>query len=107
MNKQSCPTFSCEIYIAGPLEVAKQILRKECMREGLCVTIEPTLFIYTGGEETGYRVGLLNYPRFPIEDTSTLVDKARNIALLLLEETYQHSVLLKYNDTTEWFTKRV
>lgn len=32
---------------------------------GLCVTITPTKYIYTDGNELGVRIGLINYPRFP------------------------------------------
>lgn len=58
-------TYRVSIFMSGPIEAAKQVLRSMCLRVGLCVTIDPTLFIYTGGEEAGYVVGLLNYPRFP------------------------------------------
>lgn len=32
---------------------------------GLCVTVAPTKFYYTNGNEDGVVVGLINYPRFP------------------------------------------
>lgn len=59
------PTFSSIIFIAGDYKVAKQICREYCDEVGLCVTIEPTTYIYTGGIEEGVRIGLINYPRFP------------------------------------------
>ena len=65
MNTKDTPTHRIEIYASGPIEVAKQVCRETCLSEGLCVTIEPTHFIYTGGEETGFKIGLINYPRFP------------------------------------------
>lgn len=83
-------SFWCKIYMSGPIDVAKQVIRKECAAEGLCVTIEPTLYIYTGGEEQGYVVGLIQYPRFP-KDDSKIFDRAMKIASLLLEETHQAS----------------
>jgi ferredoxin len=57
MNVKTEETYTVRLYLSGPVEVAKQVLREECMREGLCVTIEPTTYIYTGGEEAGYVVG--------------------------------------------------
>lgn len=36
---------------------------------GLCVTVQSTTYIYTDGEEVGYVVGLINYPRFPKSDS--------------------------------------
>jgi len=105
MIEKTVTTFWAKIYISGPIEIAEQIIRQECLREGLCVTIEPTKFIYTGGEEEGYVVGLINYPRFPT--TSKLIwDRAMSLANLLLEGTYQHSVLLMSSTETLWLTKR-
>ena len=105
MTTKTEPTFWVRIYMSGPIEVARQTCRAECLREGLCVTIEPTLFIYTGGEETGFVVGLVNYPRFPATPEA-ITERARNLALLLLEATFQHSALLMAPATTEWITKR-
>jgi hypothetical protein len=101
----NCDTFQVRLYLSGPIDVAKQIIRQECLREGLCVTVEPTTFIYTGGEESGYVVGLINYPRFPTE-FSSLVDRGRLLLHLLLEGTFQHSGLLMTRDLTEWVSKR-
>ncbi len=99
------PTYQIKLYVAGPIDVAKQILRGECLREGLCVTIEPTDFIYTGGEEAGYVVGLLNYPRFP-GTPQQLWERAHHIAELLVGGTHQHSILLVAPDTTQWLSRR-
>ena len=98
-------TYQISLYLSGPIEVAKQVLRADCLREGLCVTIEPTLFIYTGGEEAGYRVGLLNYPRFPTTPEA-LQARAEAIALGLLDATSQHSALMVTPTISHWFTKR-
>lgn len=100
-----CHTYWARIYIAGPIEIAKQILREECLREGLCVTIESTNFVYTGGEEIGYVVELINYPRFPLA-ANIIWDRAWHILNLLLEKTFQHSALLMTPGVTKWVTKR-
>jgi len=102
MNDATCVIT---LYLSGPIEDAKRWLRAECLRQGLCVTIEPTTFIYTGGEETGYRVGLLNYPRFPCSPQD-LQARAEFIALGLLDATSQHSALMVTPAVTYWFTKR-
>jgi len=104
--KETCAdSFWARIYASGPIEVAKQVLRQECLREGLCVTIEETTFIYTGGEEAGYVVGFVNYPRFP-SGQDAIWDRAVSVAKLLLEETYQHSILIMSPAKTLWITKR-
>lgn len=105
MRLESAHSFWVRIYLSGPIEVAKQAIRAECLREGLCVTIEPTDFIYTGGEESGYVVGLLNYPRFPATPEAIL-ERARGLMSTLLEATHQHSALLMTPTVTEWVTKR-
>ena len=105
MIEKMTDTHWVKLYLSGPIEVAKQILRKEFLRKGICVTIEPTTFIYTGGEEIGYVVGFVNYPRFPTTDIE-LEDRAKQIALLLLEETYQHSVLFVTPKYSVWYSKR-
>lgn len=89
-ERTTCESFSAKIYIAGPVEIAKQILRREALVEGLCVTIESTLYLYSGGEEQGYVVGFINYPRFP-KEPSEILNRAEHIANILLNETYQQS----------------
>lgn len=106
MNTLNGATCVITLYLSGPIEVAKQALRAECLREGLCVTVEPTTFVYRGGEEAGYRVGLLNYPRFPTTPQA-LQARAEVIALALLEATHQHSALMVTPAVTYWFTKRI
>lgn len=98
-------TIWVKIYASGPISVAKHILRRECLREGLCVAVEPTTFVYTGGEEEGYSVTFINYPRFP-STSEALWDRATSIAKMLLDETYQHSILVMSLNKTLWISKR-
>jgi len=104
MTSETVITYWVKLYLSGPLDVIKQECRKECLT-GLCVTVEPTLFIYTGGEETGAVIGLLNYPRFP-RTPEEITSIAAKLALQLLEATHQHSVLIVTPDFTKWITKR-
>jgi len=97
-------TYWVKIYIAGPLSVIEQVCRRECM-QGLCVTVEPTRFIYTGGEETGAVIGLVNYPRFP-KEPAEIHETALKLAVAILDETYQDSVLIMAPDYTDWLSKR-
>lgn len=105
MNWKSVKTHWVKIYLAGPQHVIEQVCRKYCRLVGLCVTVEPTRFIYTGGEETGCVVGLINYPRFP-SDPESLESKAKELAGMLLEETCQDSVLIMDPDKTYWHSRR-
>jgi hypothetical protein len=105
MIRKEVNTFWVRLYLSGPIDVAKQILRQECLVEGLCVTIERTTYIYTGGEEAGYVVGLVNYPRFP-STPDQLVARGRDLADKLRVGTYQQSSLLQTPVFTEWTTTR-
>ena len=105
MIEKESNTYRVKIYLSGSIDMAKQIIRKYCLDVGLCVTIEPTTYIYAGGEEDGYVVGLINYPRFPA-DVIEIHSKAFALAHELLEGTYQHSVLIMTPQETTWITKR-
>lgn len=99
------PSYWVRIYLSGPIEIAKQVIREECLRKGLCVTIEPTTFIYTGGEEAGYVVGLLNYPRFP-SPAVELDERAADLMQKLLVATHQHSALMTTPNNSTWISRR-
>jgi len=99
------PTHKVSIYMSGPIETAKQVIREYCMQVGLCVTIEPTTFIYTGGEEQGFVIGLLQYPRFP-KDTKEIDEAAKQLALKILDATFQWSALVVTPQDTLWINTR-
>jgi hypothetical protein len=98
-------TIRFDIFVAGDLAQAKQVCREHCFEIGLCVTVEPVTYIYTGGEEEGVRVGLINYPRFPATHEE-LREKARGLADVLLERLCQHSYSIVGPDDTEWVSRR-
>jgi hypothetical protein len=78
MTSNACASYPVSIFIGGDfsLKLAKMVCRDFCNREkvkfgrGLCVTVTPTTYIHTGGTDEGIEgviVGLINYPRFPLE----------------------------------------
>lgn len=98
-------TYTIDLFIAGDADHARRICRQMCMEIGLCVTVTPTEFIYTGGAESGVRVGLVNYPRFPatpekLWETATLVAEALRVGLC------QWSCLLVAPDKSKWINHR-
>lgn len=101
----SAQTIQLDIFIAGDLAKAKQICREFCFEIGLCVTVAPVDYIYTGGEESGVRVGLINYPRFPV-DKLELENKAYQLAQKLMFGLCQHSFSIVGPEKTEWFSRR-
>lgn len=104
MEVAVCKTFNAKIFIAGPIETAKQILREEMLKGG-CVNIYPTHFIYRGGEESGYVVELINYPRFP-KEAHDIKNYAKALANNLLEKTFQGSYTIQFTDETYFFSRR-
>ena len=101
----SAPTVRVDIFIAGDLDVAKQVCREYCLEVGLCVTVEPVAYVYTGGEETGVRVGLINYPRFPATE-SEIAAKAQGLADRLMHRLCQFSYSIVTPSETTWFSRR-
>lgn len=98
-------TIRFDIFIAGDVEQAKQVCREYCFDAGLCVTVKPVTYIYTGGEESGVRVGLINYPRFPSTEGELRV-KARDLAETLMRRLCQHSFSIVGPDRTDWYSRR-
>lgn len=105
MRQNSVETIWYEILMAGDLADAKRTCREYCMAVGLCVTIEPTTYIYAGGEEAGFRVRLIHYPRFPSTDKA-LQQRAFELAGMLAGECYQHSFTLMNATKTWWQSSR-
>ena len=99
-----CQTYTATIFIAGDYVTAKQVCRNYCA-VGLCVTLEPTEYIYTGGSEAGVRVGLINYARFPA-DAAQIFDHALTLARMLREALCQHSFSIVATDKTVFETTR-
>ena len=99
------PAYEVKIYASGPIGEAEQIIRQYVLENPLCVTIAPTKHIYTGGEEEGYVVGLINYPRFPQPPEWTW-GIGYALAQKLLEGTHQHSILIMDSKKTLWISQR-
>lgn len=50
---------------------------------GECITITPTRYIYTNGNENGVVIGYINYPRFP-KDEAELIKRSLDLAEKLM-----------------------
>lgn len=89
LNETSCIAQKCVIYIAGDIQEIKEICRT-FVTMGLCVSVVKTDYIYTGGEEEGASVTLINYPRF-VKSIEYIQELALELARRLLNETDQLS----------------
>ena len=102
--QQECKTYWAKIYIAGPIEQIEQVCRAFCER-GACVTVTPTNYIYTMGEESGAEIGLINYPRFP-KEPADIFEMAEDLACDLLEQCHQGSFTIMTPDDTYFYSRR-
>ena len=80
-------------------EEAKDILQQYCNENPLCVTLKQIEYIYKDGNEIGFEIGLINYPRFP-STLETITNKAIEIANIFREKFNQFKVSVICNDKT-------
>jgi hypothetical protein len=105
MKRAEVPSYPVSIFIAGDYADAVISCRRYCDEVGLCVTVSPTVYVYTGGEEAGVVVGLINYGRFPKEPPAIFA-AAEALALRLIEELGQESASIQAPDKTVWISFR-
>ncbi len=98
-------SFPVSIYIAGSYNKAIKIMQEYCDEVGYCVTVETNFYVYKDGKESGVRVGLINYPRFP-SDPATIVAKATEIAEKLRVGLKQESFSIETPHDTIWYSYR-
>lgn len=105
----TAPTHGVRIWMAGDYQQAKQVIRETCSKEGACFSISPMDYIYSGGEETGFCVTAINYPRFPI-DPETLTRSVRALAVRLMTHLNQSSYTIEQyggaESVTEFYSRR-
>ena len=97
--------ITVEIFIAGDIDTARAVCRRFCKDVGLCVTINETEYIYTGGSEVGVVVGLRNYPRFPSNE-SELFNTAMVLANELKAKLCQWGFMVQSNKRVEWVSDK-
>jgi hypothetical protein len=98
-------THWARIYVAGAGADAERVCREYCMEVGLCVTVTPTQYIYTGGQEAGVIVGLINYPRFPLLP-GAIEQHAEALGMRLMVALCQLSFTVETPTRTRWFSRR-
>lgn len=104
ITETSSSTYSVDIHIAGDRSTAVAACREFCM-EGLCVSVSDADYVFTGGMESGVRIGLINYPRFP-KPGDEILDTAKRLAHFLIERLHQQSCTVVAPDQTIWLSRR-
>jgi hypothetical protein len=77
----------------------RNIVQSYCNREGDCVTISKTDFIYRDGGENGVAIGFIQYPRF-IRDEADILDRALRLAEKIMNRMQQCRVTVVCPDKT-------
>jgi hypothetical protein len=98
-------SYPVSIFVAGSLHDARVACGAFCDRVGLCVTVTPTNYVYTHGDEPGVIVGLINYGRFPSEPAAIFA-RATELALHLIDALGQQSASIQAPDKTLWVSFR-
>lgn len=70
-----------------------------CNTHGLCISVSPVDFIYTDGNEQGFAITLINYPRFP-STRKAIREHAFEIAKRLLWRMNQNRISVVCSDKT-------
>jgi hypothetical protein len=103
---EKCKSYPVSIFMAGDYDLAKQWAQHYCDEVGFCVTVTKTEYVYTGGSELGVIIGLINYPRFP-NTPMAILDRAEELAELLIEKLNQESYSIQTPEKTYWTSYRV
>ncbi|WP_426263522.1 hypothetical protein [Sphingomonas sp. PWP1-2] len=90
---------------AGSIFEAETICCDYCDSVGPCVTVTEPTCCYTGGEEAGVIVALIDYPRFP-STAAAIWDRAEQFATVLRESLNHDSYTIPAPDRTVWFSHR-
>ena len=81
------------------IEKIYSICRRYVHQNKWCVTVTPTKFIYTGGDEDGAIIGIIQYPRFP-KSYILLKERVIELAEILRIELGQYRVSIVFPEET-------
>lgn len=105
MTTELAPTYNVDIHMAGDIAVAALVVQKAAATVGMCVSITPQKYVYTGGCEDGFKITFINYPRFP-SPPHDILHAADDLANLLLTELGQHSYTIVSPEQSKWYSRR-
>jgi hypothetical protein len=82
------------------IERAKEIIQEWVDTYEDCVSFTETEFLYKNGNEKGFIVEFINYPRFPREPQEAF-QRAKFLAQILTDELEQFRITFQDNKTVE------
>jgi hypothetical protein len=104
-HERTADTYTIDIYIAGSPEIAKQVCDDYCWAEHFCVNVQEVDYIYTGGNESGVKIGIIQYPRFP-KEINVLENRAFDIGYKVAEACNQWSFTIVSSGKTRFYSRR-
>lgn len=102
--EEDCVTPSTKTKL-HTLEEVEGICQRYVNKEKHCVTVTPTKFIYTGGNEPGAVIGFIQYPRFE-RHSQTLTNEAIALAKILLKKLNQCRITITTPDRSIMLSKK-
>ena len=85
-------------------QTAYDIGKAYCDEVKLGLTYTETDFVYVDGDEPGFVIGLINYPRFP-STPQDILDHAKNLGGILMKELEQERFSVVCPDITIMYEK--
>ena len=104
-REEPASTWWARIYVGGDVAAAEMACRAAVFPQGLCVTIQPTRYIFAGGAEDGVEVGMIQYPPFP-ETEAALMAKAQALCRAIAEANHQWSATVVSSTGTVFLSRR-
>jgi len=101
---KTCNSYFCRLYMAGDINDAKKVIGKYCREKGWCVTVTPTDYIYSGGQESGFIVEAIAYARFESLREQETLTRLHELANILALELNQKSYSVIDNFISEYVT---
>ncbi len=105
MIRKEVSSYPVSIFICGNAEDIQDECRDYADEIGFCVTVTATTYVFRNGEEDGWIIGLINYPRFPAEPEAIWLH-AEALAARLCVKAEQQSYTIQAPDKTVWFSHR-
>lgn len=97
-------SYNVEIHMAGDIQAASLFLQQVAARRGMCVSIHPQSYIYSGGREEGFLVRFINYARFP-QEPEVILKQAEQLADWIRDDIGQYSWSITTPDETIYYSE--
>lgn len=98
-------SYPVSLFIGGDYDKAVKSTREYCDKYPWCFTVTKTKYVYTGGEEDGLIIGLINYPRIQWPP-HVIRQHAIELGKKLIVDLDQQSFSVQDPHETVWYSWR-